>query len=317
MRPLIKPNFQLVISDETNNYAKYLIKPLERGMGRTIGNALRRTLLSTTPGAAVFGYRLEGASHEYTTYPGIVETLVEVTLSLKNLILKVDSKIIEDDTPFIIELKKPRNRTIKAKDLHYPTGVTPVDPEYILFHQAPEADLEMEIYAKQSRGFFSFDENKKERIYPDLIITDSNYSGIQKVAYKVRPVQVGDSHDYEELVIEVQTTGAITPNDAIGISSKIISAHLSFFEDLNESCLKESLIAEEEEEMNEDLNRLIYDLELTQRSENCLIKAGINTLNDLIQYTEQDIQGIRNLGKTSLREIKNKLYQLNVDFKKE
>ncbi len=316
MRKFTKPNFKLLTADESENYAKYLVRPLERGFGRTIGNAIRRTLLSSTPGAAVFAYRIPGETHEYTTVEGILETLVEVSLNLKGLILKIDAEIIPDDETVTLHLKKAKQGAVTAADIVLPSGVEVINPEHVLMHLAPKKRLEMEIYAKQSRGYYSFEDNKVERFSPDLIIIDSNYSGMQKVAYHVRPVQAVKKQNYEELTLEVQTNGSISPDDAVACASQILTSHLAFFMDLSTHYQEVDLIAPEEEDYNDDLDRSIYDLELTQRSEKCLIKQGINTLRELIQHSEKEIEAIPNLGRVSLREIKNKLYQLDLDFKK-
>lgn len=316
MRQFIRPEFKLQVEDKINNYGKFLVEPLERGFGITLGNALRRTLLSATPGAAIFAVRIKGVSHEFTAIPGIVEHVTKIILNIKNLVLKINKDIIPDGESVILKVISSKEGEIYAKDLILPTGVEIINGNLLLATIARGGELDLELYARNSRGYRSFIDNKKEKKYADLIVIDSNYCPIQRVAYNVEQTKVGKNTDLEKLELEIQTDNSITPVNAVAMAARIITEHLDFFVNLNESIKETQIISSESETKEDELERCIDELEFTQRSQNCLKKAKIDTLRDLILKTEDEIQDIRNLGKKSLTEIKNKVSQLGLHFRR-
>ncbi|AHF60749.1 DNA-directed RNA polymerase subunit alpha [Spiroplasma mirum ATCC 29335] len=317
MKQFIRPEFKLEVEDKSNNYGKFLVEPLERGFGITLGNALRRTLLSSTPGAAVFAIRIKGASHEFTAIPGIVEHVTKIILNIKNLVLKIDQNIIPDGESVILKINSNKEGDVLAKDIELPAGVEVINTDLHIATIAKGGELNLELHARNSRGYKSFNDNKKEKKYADLIVIDSNYSPVQKVSYTVEPTKVGKNADLEKLEIEVQTDSSITPVNAIAMAGKILSEHLEFFINLNEAIKTTQVISSETEKEEDELDRSIDELEFTQRSQNCLKRAKIETLRDLISKTEEEIQEIRNLGKKSLTEIKEKVAALGLYFRRD
>ncbi|WP_368486247.1 DNA-directed RNA polymerase subunit alpha [Spiroplasma sp. DGKH1] len=317
MKQFIRPEFKLEAEDKSNNYGKFLVEPLERGFGITLGNALRRTLLSSTPGAAVFAIRIKGASHEFTAIPGVVEHVTKIILNIKNLVLKIDQNIIPDGESVILKINSNKEGDVLAKDIELPAGVEVINKDLHIATIAKGGELNLELHARNSRGYKSFNDNKKEKKYADLIVIDSNYSPVQKVSYIVEPTKVGKNADLEKLEIEVQTDSSITPVNAIAMAGKILSEHLEFFINLNEAIKATQVISSETEKEEDELDRSIDELEFTQRSQNCLKRAKIETLRDLISKTEEEIQEIRNLGKKSLTEIKEKVAALGLHFRRD
>ncbi|AHF57438.1 DNA-directed RNA polymerase subunit alpha [Spiroplasma eriocheiris] len=317
MKQFIRPEFKLEAEDKSNNYGKFLVEPLERGFGITLGNALRRTLLSSTPGAAVFAIRIKGASHEFTAIPGVVEHVTKIILNIKNLVLKIDQNIIPDGESVILKINSNKEGDVLAKDIELPAGVEVINKDLHIATIAKGGELNLELHARNSRGYKSFNDNKKEKKYADLIVIDSNYSPVQKVSYTVEPTKVGKNADLEKLEIEVQTDSSITPVNAIAMAGKILSEHLEFFINLNEAIKATQVISSETEKEEDELDRSIDELEFTPRSQNCLKRAKIETLRDLISKTEEEIQEIRNLGKKSLTGIKEKVAALGLHFRRD
>lgn len=317
MKQFIRPEFKLELEDKSNNYGKFLVEPLERGFGITLGNALRRTLLSSTPGAAVFAIRIKGASHEFTAIPGVVEHVTKIILNIKNLVLKIDQNIIPDGESVILKINSNKEGNVLAKNIELPAGVEVINTDLHIATIAKGGELNLELHARNSRGYKSFNDNKKEKKYADLIVIDSNYSPVQKVSYTVEPTKVGKNADLEKLEIEVQTDSSITPVNAIAMAGKILSEHLEFFINLNEAIKATQVISSETEKEEDELDRSIDELEFTQRSQNCLKRTKIETLRDLISKTEEEIQEIRNLGKKSLTEIKEKVAGLGLHFRRD
>ncbi|AGM24805.1 DNA-directed RNA polymerase subunit alpha [Spiroplasma chrysopicola] len=317
MKQFIRPEFKLQAEDKTNNYGKFLVEPLERGFGITLGNAIRRTLLSATPGAAVFAVRIKGASHEFTAIPGVVEHVTKIILNIKNLVLIINQDIIPDGESVILKISSTKEGEVLAKDIILPAGVEVVNQNLHIATISKGGSLEIELHARNSRGYKSFNDNKKEKKYADLIVIDSNYSPIEKVSYKVEPTKVGKNADLEKLELEVQTDSSITPVNAVAMAAKVLTEHLEFFVNLNEAIKATQIISSETETEEDELDRSIDELEFTQRSQNCLKRAKIDTLRDLVSKTEDEIQQIRNLGKKSLTEIKEKVAQLGLHFRRD
>ncbi|WP_342256756.1 DNA-directed RNA polymerase subunit alpha [Spiroplasma endosymbiont of Poecilobothrus nobilitatus] len=317
MKQFIRPEFKLQAEDKTNNYGKFLVEPLERGFGVTLGNAIRRTLLSATPGAAVFAVRIKGASHEFTAIPGVVEHVTKIILNIKNLVLKINRDIIPDGESVILKVVSSKEGEIYARDLVVPTGVEVINGDLLLATIAKGGELDLELHARNSRGYKSFTDNKKEKKYADLIVIDSNYCPIQRVAYNVEPTKVGKNADLEKLELEIQTDSSITPVNAVTMAAKVIIEHLELFVNLNETIKATQIISSEAEAEEDEIDRSIDELEFTQRSQNCLKRAKIDTLRDLVSKSEDQIQEIRNLGKKSLTEIKDKVAQLGLHFRRD
>ncbi|WP_339033991.1 MULTISPECIES: DNA-directed RNA polymerase subunit alpha [unclassified Spiroplasma] len=317
MKQFSRPEFKLLKEEKNRNYGEFKVEPLERGFGTTLGNAIRRTLISSTPGAAVYAIKIVGAAHEFTSINGIVENVSRIILNLKKLALKIDSKIFEDEEFVELKVSSTRVGKITAGDISLPTGVEVMNPELHICTIADGGVLDLTLFAKNSRGYRSFKDNKKEKLVADAITIDSNYSPIVKVAYHVDATKIGKSVDLEKLVLEVETDGTVTASDAVATAAKILVEHLQFFVNLNDEINELNVIGATNEEDEKELDRLIEDLDFTQRSLNCLKRASINSLRDLVSRTEDDIQEIRNLGRKSLKEIKDKVVQLGLTFKQD
>lgn len=316
MEKLLKPQFNLISRDEELHYAEFELQPLEEGMATTIGNALRRTLLLGMPGAAIFGYRIPGVTHEYRVITGIKETLVEVTLHLKTIALRIDYNIVGEE---IVTLKIAKHKVgpVYAGDFKTPTGVEVVNKDALILTITKSQKFEMEAFAKIGRGYKSFVENRSTKPYADMIAIDSNYSTVTRVSYSSRPKQIAGQRHYETLSLCVTTNGSLKPEEVVGIASNIIIDHCQVFQHLNEDFPKIAFVEKPEPEETPKVGFSVYDLELTQRSENCLIREGIVSVQDLIQYNESQINEIRNLGQKSFNEIKTKLQEIGLSLKKD
>jgi DNA-directed RNA polymerase subunit alpha len=318
MKQFTRPEFELLDNNGSANNGRFKVEPLERGFGNTLGNAIRRTLLSSTPGAAVFAIKLEGAAHEFISLQGIVENVSRIILNIKQLVVRIDEKIFGDEEVATLELKASTVGAITAGDIVCPAGVEILNKDLIICTISDGGKVNMELYAKNSRGYRSFKENKREKTpasAAEVISIDSNYSPIVNVNYNVDVTKIGKSIDLEKLIIDITTDGSVKPTDAIASAAKILTDHLEFFVNLNESIKELATIGAASEEDEKELDREIEDLDFTQRSLNCLKKAGVNTLRDLVSRTEEEIQEIRNLGRKSFKEIKEKVAQLQLTFK--
>lgn len=315
MKRFMRPEFTLLKEGQDKNYGKFSVSPLERGFGTTLGNAIRRILLAATPGASVYAIRIAGAAHEFTSIPGIVENVTRIILNIKQLVLKIDSEMYKDEESVEIKIKTNVEGEVYASDLEVPAGVEILSKDLLIATVSEGGVLDLVLYAKNSRGYKSFKDNKNERnIEPGMITIDSNYSPIVKVAYAVDSTKIGKSIDLEQLELEVETDGSITAVEAVSIAAKVLVAHLEFFVNLNHEISDVEIIGLENDEEKE-LDKTIEELDLTQRSLNCLKRAGIDTLRELISKNEDEIGSIRNLGRKSLKEIKEKVAQLRLTFK--
>ncbi|QBQ08113.1 DNA-directed RNA polymerase subunit alpha [Spiroplasma gladiatoris] len=317
MKQFARPEFTLLKEENNKNYGEFKVEPLERGFGITLGNAIRRTLLSSTPGAAVYAIKIKGAAHEFTSIEGIVENVSRIILNLKQLALRIDPKMFGLDEVVEITIKTSTVGAVKAGDFPLPTGVEIVNKDLVICNIADGGELDLTLFAKNSRGYRSFKDNKKEKLTVDSITIDSNYSPIISVAYDVDATKIGKSVDLEKLILKVKTDGTLSASDAVATASKILVEHLNFFVNLNEEINDLNVIGVTSEEDEKELDKLIEDLDFTQRSLNCLKRANINTLRDLVSRSEDDIQEIRNLGRKSLKEIKDKVVQLGLTFKQD
>ncbi|AOG60797.1 DNA-directed RNA polymerase subunit alpha [Spiroplasma helicoides] len=317
MKQFARPEFTLLKEENDRTYGEFKVEPLERGFGITLGNAIRRTLLSSTPGASVYAIKIAGAAHEFTSIDGIVENVSRIILNIKQLALRIDTKMFEDDETVELAIKTSTVGPVTAGDIDLPTGVEVVNRDLVICHIADGGTLDLTLFAKNSRGYRTFKDNKKEKLTVDAITIDSNYSPIVSVSYDVDATKIGKSVDLEKLILKVKTDGTIIASDAVATASKILVEHLNFFVNLNEEINDLNVIGVSSEEDDKELDKSIEDLDFTQRSLNCLKRANINTLRDLVSRSEDDIQEIRNLGRKSLKEIKDKVVQLGLTFKQD
>lgn len=310
------PDFKIEELVESEYYGKFIIEPLERGFGTTLGNALRRVLLSSLPGAAAYSIKIEGVMHEYSAVEGIKEDITTVVLNIKDLILKISG---EESHSLRVTARGPG--VVKASDIELPTGVEILNPDLVICHLEDDGELDMEIMVRNGRGYVSAEENKE--IFQGssqgigTIYTDSIYTPIERVAYNVEPTRIGQDANFDRLNIEVTTDGSITPQESIAISSKIMVDYFSLLTEVDEITEEmDTVIAEKEvEEVNKELEMTLEELDLSVRSYNCLKRAGIQTVAELIEKSEEDLMKVRNLGKKSLAEVREKVEDLGLSFK--
>lgn len=313
MQKFEKANFNIANYDETDNYGKFVIEPLERGFGTTLGNSLRRVLLSSLPGSAVYAIKVQGAIHEFSAVDGVVEDVTSIILNLKKLVFDVDS---DESATMIIDVEGPA--TVTGADIQCPSEVTMISNDMEIAHVAQGAHLYMELYAKKDRGYVSADQNKKEINTIGIIPTDSIYSPVEKVSYAVEPTRVGESAKYDQLTLEIETNGALKPYEAISLAAKILVEHLNMFVELTDMAVNMEVMSEAQSDTtNKVLDMTIEELDLSVRSYNCLKRAGINTVQELTDKSEADMMKVRNLGRKSLEEVKNKLFDLGLGLRTE
>lgn len=316
MQKFERAQFEVKEFIDSENYGKFVIEPLERGFGTTIGNALRRVLLSSLPGGAVFSIKVDGVFHEFTSIPGVKEDVTSIILNLKNLILT-----IEDDEIHTLRIAKKGHGEVHASDIVCPEGVEILNQDLYICTIEDGHTLEMELQAKNGRGYVSADQNKRLYQGPNqalgIIYTDSIYTPIEKVSYNVEPTRVGQDASYDKVELEIWTNGSITPQESVALGSKILIDHLELLTNVHEVVNDmESVMKDVQGEVvNKGLVMMIEDLDLSVRSYNCLKRAGIQTVEELTQKTEDEMMRVRNLGKKSLKEVKDKIYDLGLSFK--
>ncbi|MEX1363786.1 MAG: DNA-directed RNA polymerase subunit alpha [Nannocystaceae bacterium] len=307
-RDLIRPKkLEVELESLTESYGKFTCEPLERGYGITLGNSLRRVLLSSLQGSAVTSVRIEGALHEFTTIEGVVEDVTDVILNIKALRLRMD-----DANPRTLVIDKQGEGPVKASDIAAPTGVDVLDPEQHIATLSKAGNLKMEMTVAMGRGYATADQNKTEGTPIGVIPIDSLFSPVQKVNYRVTNARVGQRTDYDRLILEVWTDGSVKPDDAVAFAAKILKEQLSIF--INREEIEEATPAEpsEEDKLNEYLWRSVDELELSVRSANCLQNANIHYIGDLVQKTEAEMLKTKNFGRKSLKEIKEILAQMGL-----
>ena len=308
-----KPNIKCLEMDNDNNYAKFVCEPLERGYGITIGNSLRRILLSSLPGSAITGVKIEGVQHEFSTIPNVVEDVPEIIVNLKNVRLKLDKN--EEKT---LRINFKGEGEVKAGDIITDGTVEILNPDLHIATVSEGGSLVMELVANMGRGYNTAEKNKKDDQPLGLLPIDSIYTPVKKVNYAVENTRVGQMVDYDKLTIEVWTDGSLKPYEALSLAAKVMTGHLELFIDLSEATKNTKVMVEKEESKKEKvLEMSIEDLELSVRSFNCLKRANIATVEDLANKTEADMMKVRNLGKKSLDEVTNKLHALGLDFARE
>jgi DNA-directed RNA polymerase subunit alpha len=316
MQKFERADFKVEEYVESENYGKFVLSPLERGFGTTIGNALRRVLLSSLPGAAVFSIKVDGVYHEFTSIPGVREDVSMIILQLKQLIMK-----IEDDDVYNLQISAKGPCTVTAGDIIVPAQVEILNKDLEIAHLESGVSLEMELKAKNGRGYVSSDINKQKNQGSSqgigTVFTDSIFTPIQKVAYNVEPTRVGEDVKYDSLTMEIWTDGSINPQKALSMGAKILIDHLDIISGINDEVMSMEDVIKEGgiEPQNKGQQMMIEDLDLSVRSYNCLKRAGIQTVEELTQKTEDEMMRVRNLGKKSLKEVKDKLIELGLGFK--
>lgn len=308
-----KPNIHKV--EETDNYGKFVVEPLERGYGTTLGNSLRRVMLASLPGAAITSIQIDGVLHEFSTVQGVTEDVTQIILNLKQVALKIDS---EDAKDLEIDVKGPDEVT--AADIQGDGDVTILNSDLHIATVSDGAELHVKMTADKGRGYSSADDNKTrmEGLAIGVLPIDSIYTPIERVNYTVENTRVGQSNDYDKLTLDVWTNGSLTPTEAISLAAKILTEHLTMFVNLTEEAQVTQVMVEREETHQEKvLDKTIEELDLSVRSYNCLKRADIQTVKDLTERTEADMMKVRNLGTKSLDEIKLKLAELGVGFRQE
>ena len=308
-----KPNIECLEIDETNNYAKFVCEPLERGYGVTIGNSLRRILLSSLPGCAITSVKIEGVLHEFSTIPNVVEDVPEVIVNLKNVRLKFDGN--EEKT---LRINFKGEGEVTAGDIESDGTVEVLNPDLHIATVAEGGSLVMELTADRGRGYNSSEKNKKPNQDISVLPIDSIYTPVKKVNYHVENTRVGQMVDYDKLTIEVWTDGSLKAHEALSLAAKVMTGHLELFIDLSETTKNTQVMVEKEESKKEKvLEMSIEELELSVRSYNCLKRANISTVEDLISKSESEMMKVRNLGKKSFDEVTAKLHSLGLDFAQE
>ena len=305
-----KPKIECVQSTDDNVYGKFVIEPLERGFGITLGNSLRRILLSSLPGVAVTSIKIDGVLHEFSTVPGVIEDVTEIILNVKNLSMKLFS-----DGPKIVYIDADGEGPITAGDIKADSDVEILNPDLHICTLNGENRFYMELVLNKNRGYIPAEKNKQTGQPIGIIPVDSIYTPVRKVNYTVENTRVGQVTDYDKLNLEVWTNGSIKPDEAISLGAKIMSEHLSLFIDLSDHAKHTEIMVEKEETKKEKvLEMTIEELDLSVRSYNCLKRAGINTVEDLTNRTEEDMMKVRNLGRKSLEEVLQKLHALGLSL---
>lgn len=290
--------------------AEFTVEPLERGFGYTLGNTMRRILLSSLPGAAISSVRIEGVSHEFSTIPNVQEDVTDIILNVKKLALRLHS-----DEPATIRIKAKGPKEVKAEDIILPSEVEVVNPDLLIATLNKKGKLDMEMVVEKGRGYVSAERNKRPNDPIGVIPIDSLFSPTRRVVYTVENTRVGQRTDYDKLIVTVETNGSLTPDEAVSIAAKIMNEHMNLFIDRAPEETAGPVFAPDEAEKTKILDSPIEELELSVRSYNCLKKEGINTLEQLISRSEADLLNIRNFGAKSIDEIKSKLKDLELPLK--
>lgn len=324
----IKPQITNVTEVESNNYAKFVITPLERGFGLTIGNALRRVLLSSMPGVAIVAMEIEGVQHEFMALDGVREDITNIVLNLKNIIFKIDDEKLFKPMPrgteefYELSIVKKEPGVITAGDLIDESNeLTVINPDQVICTLEEGGEFKARFFAKRGIGYVGANENKKfcraenGDLYVDRIAIDSIYTPVTKVNYEVEKTRVEDDVTYDQLTLEVWTNDSIKPVDALSLAAKFLVEHFDITSKVNEAISEQQYMQEQEEKViKKEYETKIDELELSVRSLNCLKRAGINTLGDLIKKSEDEMMKVRNLGRKSLKEIMQKLHERGLDL---
>lgn len=311
MLAIEKPKIQIIEESSDKRFGRFVVEPLERGYGTTLGNSLRRVLLASLPGAAVTSINIEGVLHEFDTVPGVREDVMQIILNVKGIAVK---SYVEDEKTIELDVEGPAEVT--AGDILTDSDIEIVNPDHYLFTIGEGASLKAIMTVNTGRGYVPADENKKDDAPVGTLAVDSIYTPVKKVNYQVEPARVGSNDGFDKLTLEIMTDGTIIPEDALGLSARILTEHLDLFTNLTEVA-KSTDVMKETEKVSDDrvLDRTIEELDLSVRSYNCLKRAGINTVFDLTEKTEPEMMKVRNLGRKSLEEVKVKLADLGLGLK--
>lgn len=306
-----KPKIE--IQEKTSTYGKFVVEPLERGYGTTLGNSLRRILLSSLPGSAVTSIKIDGVLHEFSTIPGVVEDVTDIVLNMKKLLV-----VSTSDEPVIGRIHKEGPGEVTAADIMIGPEVEILNPDLVIATLEEEGKLSLELRVERGRGYVSAERNKRDDMPIGEIAIDSIFTPVKKVNFTVENTRVGQVTDFDRLILETWTNGSIEPDGAVSLAAKIMSEHLRLFIDLTDATLDiEVMVEKEEKEKDKVLEMSIEELDLSVRSFNCLKRAGINTVEELIKKTEEDMMKVRNLGKKSLEEVKSKLAEYGLSLRSE
>lgn len=312
MLEIERPNVEIVDRKEDNTYGKFVLEPLERGYGVTLGNSLRRILLSSLPGAAISSIRVQNIYHEFSTIQGVTEDVTEIILNLKEL-----CAIMDTDEPQTLIIDANEAGEICASDIIVPSDVEILNKDLHIATLDEGAHLYIEMQMTKGRGYVSADMNKGDNDPIGVIPIDSIFTPVRKVNFKVESARVGDSANYDRLILEVWTDGSISPEEATSLGAKIMSEHLNLFITLTDHVSDVEIMVEKEEDIKEKvLEMTIEELDLSVRSYNCLKRAGINTVDELAQKSDEDMMKVRNLGRKSLEEVQKKLLELGLGLKR-
>ncbi len=308
-----KPKIETVEISDDAKYGKFVVEPLERGYGTTLGNSLRRILLSSLPGAAVTAVQIDGVLHEFSTIEGVVEDVTSIILNLKQLSLKIYS-----DEEKTLEIDIQGEGVVTAADITHDSDVDILNPDLHIATLSKGAHLHMRLTASRGRGYVPADGNKKEDMPIGVVPIDSIYTPVSRVNYQVENTRVGQVTNYDKLTLDVWTDGSIRPEEAVSIGAKILTEHLNIFVGLTDQAQNAEIMVEKEEDQKEKvLEMTIEELDLSVRSYNCLKRAGINTVQELTHKTEEDMMKVRNLGRKSLEEVQEKLAELGLGLRTE
>lgn len=308
-----KPKIETVEVNDDTSFGKFVVEPLERGYGTTLGNSLRRILLSSLPGAAVTSIQIDGVSHEFSTIEGVVEDVTSIILNIKKLALKIYS-----DEEKTLEIDVQGEGIVTAADITHDSDVEILNPDLYIGTLGKNAHFRMRMSAMRGRGYTPAEQNKRDDHPIGVIPIDSIYTPVQRVNYQVENTRVGQSNNYDKLSLDVWTDGSIGPKEAISLGAKILTEHLNIFVGLTDEAQNAEIMVEKEEDQKEKvLEMTIEELDLSVRSYNCLKRAGINTVQELANKTEEDMMKVRNLGRKSLEEVKAKLEELGLGLRKD
>ena len=308
-----KPKIEIVEISDDNKYGKFVVEPLERGYGTTLGNSLRRIMLSSLPGTAVTHVKIKGVLHEFSSIPGVKEDVTEIVMNIKSLVIKNNSLTNEPKQAYI---DVAGDCVVRASDIHVDGDIEIINPDLVIANlSGPDARLEMELTIGNGRGYVGSDKNKEADAPIDVIAIDSIYTPVERVNLTVQNTRVGQVTDYDKLTLDVFTNGAIAPDEAVSLAARVLVEHLNLFVDLSENAKSVDVMVEsvtDEKEKVPEMN--IDELELSVRSYNCLKRAGINTVEELINKTPEDMMKVRNLGRKSLDEVLAKLKELGLSL---
>ncbi len=308
-----RPNIEVAEISEDKKYGKFVVEPLERGYGITLGNSLRRIMLSSLPGAAVSQIKIEGVLHEFSAVPGIKEDVTEIIMNIKNLAIRNNSETNEAKTAYI---EYEGEGIVHASDIQVDQDLEILNPDLVIATlSGKDAKLYMELTITKGRGYVSADKNKHEDLPIGVIAIDSIYTPVERVNVTIENTRVGQITDYDKLTLDVFTNGTLVPDEAVSLAAKVLSEHLSLFIDLSENAkTAEVMVEKEDDEREKVLEMSIDELELSVRSFNCLKRAGINTVEELCNKTSEDMMKVRNLGRKSLEEVLAKLKELGLQL---